>query len=142
MTLSSPLDIFHPVACLAVWTLLVLALIPIARFRAAAAGRVTVGDFKTGESARVPPDVSVPNRVYMNLLEAPVLFYLACVVAFLTVHVDHVLQTLAWVYVALRVLHSLIYLSYNNVFHRLAAFAISNFVVVAMWLKLSWQLMA
>lgn len=139
---TSPLSIFHPVAFLAIWTLTVLALIPIARFRAAAAGKVTIEDFAVGESARVPAKVSVPNRVFMNLLEVPVLFYVACLVAFVTNQVDHTLTLLAWVYVALRVLHSLIYLSYNKVVHRLIAFAISNFVVIAMWLLLATRLAA
>jgi hypothetical protein len=133
-------DIFLPVAALALWTLLVLGLVPIARFRAAAAGRVTIHDFKTGESPQVPPDVSVPNRVFMNLLEVPVLFYLACIVAFLTHHVESRLITLAWVYVGLRVAHSLVYLIYNNVMHRLGVFAVSNFVVFAIWLMLTSQL--
>ena len=134
-------DIFLPVAALALWTLLVLGLVPIARFRAAAAGRVSAHDFKTGESAQVPPDVSVPNRAFMNLLEVPVLFYMACIVAFLTHHVEGRLITLAWIYVVLRVAHSLVYLVYNNVLHRLAVFAISNFVVVAIWLMLTSQLL-
>jgi hypothetical protein len=133
-------DIFLPVATLALWTVLVLGLVPIARFRAAAAGRVTIDDFKTGESLQVPPDVSVPNRVFMNLLEVPVLFYLACIVAFLTNHVESRLITLAWVYVGLRLAHSLIYLFYNNVMHRLSVFAVSNFVVIAIWLMLTSQL--
>jgi len=134
-------DIFLPVAALALWTLLVLGLVPIARFRAAAAGHVSAHDFKTGESLQVPPDVSVPNRAFMNLLEVPVLFYMACIVAFLTNHVEGRLITLAWIYVVLRVAHSLVYLVYNNVMHRLAVFAISNFVVIAIWLMLTSQLM-
>jgi hypothetical protein len=134
-------DIFLPVAALALWTLLVLSLVNIARFRAASAGRVSAHDFKTGESPQVPPDVSVPNRAFMNLLEVPVLFYMACIVAFLTNHVEGRLITLAWIYVALRVAHSLVYLVYNNVMHRLAVFAVSNFVVVAIWLMLTSQLM-
>jgi hypothetical protein len=132
--------ILMPLAALAWWTLLMLALIPIARFRAAFAGRVTADDFKLGESSRVPAEVSIPNRVYMNLLEVPVLFYVACIVALVTHQVDDTLVTLAWIYVGLRVLHALIYLSYNQVLHRLAAFAISNFVLIAMWALLSWRL--
>ena len=40
---------------------------------------------------------------------------------------------LAWAYVALRVVHSLIHLSYNHVYHRLAAFVVSNGVLAALW---------
>jgi hypothetical protein len=39
---------------------------------------------------------------------------------------------MAWLYVALRLIHSLIYFTYNHVVHRFAVFAISNLVVLAM----------
>ena len=132
--------IFLPVATLALWTLLVLLLVPIARFKAGAAGQVTFDDFKHGESARVPDAVRLPNRVFMNLLEVPVLFYVACAVAFMAGQVDAVILALAWVYVGLRVLHALIYLSYNSVPHRLTAFAVSNVVVSVIWAMLAWRL--
>ncbi|MDE2593875.1 MAG: MAPEG family protein [Burkholderiales bacterium] len=133
--------IFLPMATLALWTLTVLLLIPIARFKAGAQGHVNAGDFRYGESDRVPAHVRLPNRNFMNLLEVPVLFYLACVVAFLMQTVDATLLTLAWVYVALRVGHSCVHLSYNNVMHRLTLFAISNVVAVTMWGLLSWRLL-
>lgn len=135
-----PTTLLLPVAALALWTMLVLLLIPLARFKAGMAGQVTFEDFKYGESARVPASVSLPNRVFMNLLEVPVLFYAACLVAFVSGHADQLLLTLAWVYVALRLLHSLIYLSYNRVPHRLTVFASSNFVVATMWVIVGWRL--
>lgn len=133
--------IFLPIAALALWTLTVLLLIPIARFKASAQGHVNAGDFRYGESDRVPAQVKLPNRNFMNLLEVPVLFYLACVVAFLAQAVDPTLLTLSWVYLALRMGHSCVHLSYNNVMHRLTLFALSNVVVVAMWGILAWRLM-
>jgi hypothetical protein len=42
----------------------------------------------------------------------------------------------AWLYVALRVAHSLIHLTYNNVMHRLIAFAVSNPVLAGLWFTL------
>jgi hypothetical protein len=116
-------------------TFTVLLMIPIARFRAGAAGKVTVADFRLGESQRVPPATQLPNRNYMNLLELPVLFYVACLSLYLTGKVDQTALTLAWVYVGLRALHSLIHVSYNNVIHRLSAFAISNVVLAVLWLR-------
>ena len=125
--------ILFPMFGLAVWTALVLLLIPVARFRAVSRGEVTVADFKLGESSAVPFAVSIPNRSYMNLLEAPILFYVVC----LTLYVSATSSTnaiyLAWVYVALRVVHSAIHLTYNNVIHRMSAFAASNAVLVALW---------
>jgi hypothetical protein len=32
----------------------------------------------------VPPAVSIPNRNYMNLLELPMLFYVVCIVLYVT----------------------------------------------------------
>lgn len=129
----TPYPILLPVATLALWTLLVLLLVPIARFKAGAKGQVDFDDFKLGESSRVPAETRVPNRVFMNLLEVPVLFYLACLVAVITQQATHLQLILAWAFVALRVAHSLIYLSYNHVPHRLTAFAAANGVVAVMW---------
>ncbi|MEI9932052.1 MAG: hypothetical protein WDM89_16300 [Rhizomicrobium sp.] len=67
-------QIFFPMGALALLTFLVLTLIPIRRFRAGFAGRIVPEDFRLGESANVPSDVSIPNRAYMNLLEMPLLF--------------------------------------------------------------------
>jgi hypothetical protein len=125
--------IFLPMLAMAALTFVVLLFIPLRRFRAVAAGHVTAEDFALGESANVPPRVSLANRNYMNLLELPVLFYAVCVAFYVTHTVDALAVNLAWGYVALRALHSLIHLSYNNVIHRLSFFALSNFVLMALW---------
>jgi hypothetical protein len=127
--------IFWPVAALMGWTLLVLLLIPWRRLRAAFAGQLTAEDFRCGESERVPAQVRLPNRVFMNLLEVPLLFYVLALMLFVTHAVDGLFLGLAWAYVALRVLHSLIYLTYNHVMHRLLAFAASNLLVAGIWLR-------
>lgn len=132
--------IFWPVLCLILWTFLVLVQIPIRRFHAAFKGRVVASDFRYGESERVPADVALPNRVFMNLVEVPPLFYVVCVVLFLTGTVTPMSLALAWVYLGLRIVHSLIYLTYNHVVHRFAVFAISNFVVLAMVIYLALKL--
>ena len=125
--------ILYPVFALALWTILVLCLIPVMRFRAAAKGEASVKDYRYGESSTVPGYVSLPNRNYMNLLEMPVLFYVACLLIFVTASNSATLVNLAWAYVATRIIHSAIHLSYNNVMHRLAAFAASNLVLIALW---------
>jgi hypothetical protein len=126
--------IFAPMGALACLTFLALAMIPIRRFAAVRAGRVRADDFKLGESAQVPGDVSIPNRNYMNLLELPVLFYVACFMYDLTSRVDGYALTIAWVYVGLRAMHSIIHLTYNNVRHRLIPFAASNLVLATFWM--------
>ena len=135
-----PTTIFLPVSALAVWTLLVLMLIPIRRFRAGFRGQVTTHDFKYGESANVPPAVRIPNRNLMNLLEMPVLFYVASIVLYVSHSVSATDLWLAWTYVALRLVHSLIHLTYNKVTHRLAVYALSNLLLAVLWLRLAGRL--
>lgn len=130
------MQILYPMAALAMLTFAVLLLIPIRRFRAGAAGQVSYDDFKYGESAQVPPEVSLPNRNMMNLLELPVLFYVACLTYFVAGRASEWALLLAWAYVALRIAHSAIHLTYNRVRHRLVAFAASNVVLVMLWTNL------
>lgn len=125
--------ILYPIFALALWTSLVLLQIPIARFRSALKREIVADDFKYGESASVPAHVSIPNRNYMNLLELPVLFYVVCLLIYVTGSASQAMVTVAWVYVALRVLHSVIHLSYNHVIHRLVVFAASNAVLATLW---------
>ncbi len=136
------LAILYPVFALACWTSLVLLQIPIARFRAGARREIRTEDFKYGESASVPPYVSIPNRNYMNLLEVPVLFYVVCLLSYVTGGASPLMLAIAWAYVALRVVHSLIHLSYNNVMHRLTAFASSNLLLIALWVLAAMQVLA
>ena len=127
--------IFAPMLALAGWTFAVMLLIPVYRFRAGFAGQVTYHDFKYGESDRVPPEVTIPNRAFMNLVQVPVLFYVVCLTMFLTQGVTAAFVGLAWAYFVLRVAHSLVHLSYNKVRHRLLVFGLSNVVVVVMWVQ-------
>ncbi len=122
------------------WTFLVLVQVPIRRFRAAFVGRVEAVDFQYGESARVPADVALPNRLFMNLVEVPVLFYTVGVIFFVTTCVDATVVGLAWLYFGLRMIHSFIYLTYNHVVHRFFVFATSNVVVVALLIYLAMAL--
>lgn len=126
--------IFAPMGALAFLTLGVLGIIPLRRFAAGRAGLIKSDDFKFGESASVPGHVSVPNRAMMNLLELPVLFYVAGLMYFVAGKVDMVSLNVAWIYVAFRFIHTAIQLTYNNVMHRLIPFALSNVVLIAFWI--------
>jgi len=129
-------SILFPMITLVALTFAVLLLIPVRRFRAGIAGQIRYDDFKYGESARVPPEVSIPNRNMMNLLELPLLFYVACLVYLVIGRIDEFALALAWLYVALRIVHSAIHVTYNRVRHRLIAFAASNVVLVMFWTNL------
>lgn len=127
------IEILNPVIALAAWTFLVLLLIPFVRVRSVRRREIGPNDFKFGESPAVPPSVSIPNRNYMNLLELPMLFYVVCVVLYVTAGTSPLTVMVAWTYVALRVVHSLIHLSYNRVIHRLSVFALSNAALGSLW---------
>jgi hypothetical protein len=125
--------IFQPMGAMALLTFCVLLLIPLRRVRAGTRGQITAEDFRYGESASVPPEVSIPNRNYMNLLELPTLFFAVCLMFYVAHRVDLAALIAAWAYVALRVAHSAIHLTYNNVYHRLAAFSASNVALGVLW---------
>ncbi len=77
-------------------------------------------------------DVTAADN-FSNLLEAPILFYVICLILFV---VDGVTQTqlfLAWTYVALRAVHSLIHVTYNKVMHRWLAYVTSTLCLFVMW---------
>ncbi|NVK23164.1 MAG: MAPEG family protein [Kangiellaceae bacterium] len=74
---------------------------------------------------------------YLNLFEAPVLFYVAVFTMLLTNTHSHLLVALAWAFVIFRVAHSFIHCTYNKVMHRFTAFILSCLVLFAMWVVIA-----
>jgi hypothetical protein len=74
-----------------------------------------------------------PSDNFRNLFEVPVLFYALAAVALATGNTPGWLVIGAWIYVVLRVVHSLIHCTYNKVFHRLAVFLASFGLLVGLW---------
>lgn len=128
--------ILWPVAALAAWTLCMLLLMAFRRIRSALDHSVHPREYALGESERVPDSIALVNRNYMNLLELPVLFHVACILAVLVQASSPTMIGLAWAYVALRVVHSLVHVTCNRVVYRLAVFAASNVVLIGMWILL------
>lgn len=129
------MTILYPMAALVMWTFAVVALVLIVRIRAGRQGRITIRDLSLGESPQVPADVALLNRNFMNLLEMPVLFYVACLTLYVTKTADGTAVILAWLYVALRLCHSLVHITYNNVVHRASAYAASTVVLLVLWVR-------
>lgn len=139
-TMIPQAPLLTPVFALVAWTFVILLLIAFRRIRAALRGDVRPSDFAMGESQRVPDAVALANRNYMNLLELPVLFYVACVAATaLGVGTSAMIGT-AWTYVALRIAHSLIHVTYNRLIDRFIAFAASNAVLAVLWIQFGMAL--
>jgi len=74
---------------------------------------------------------------FRNLFELPVLFFAGVLAAVATGAVDAVLVGLAWAFVALRAVHSLVHCTYNRVMHRFLAYLASAIVLLAMWVRLA-----
>ena len=129
----NPTYILYPVAALAALTFLMLLLLPIFRLRDSFARRVRPSDFKFGESDNVPAATRLFNRNYMNLLESPVLFYVICLIVYATKVLDQLMLKMAIAYVVLRVLHTIVHVTTNNVRIRLGFFAASVIILMAMW---------
>lgn len=127
-----------PMFALAGWTFCVLLNVAITRLRS----KVHPKDFRYGEADTVPDNVKLANRNYMNLLELPMLFYVVCLVIVVAGVSNAWLPCLAWAYVALRVVHSVVHLTYNNVLHRFVVFGLSNFALIGMWMVTGWALFA
>ena len=73
---------------------------------------------------------------FMNQFEMPVLFFLAILLALILMWQDPLLVLLSWLYVGLRIVHSIIYTTYNNVRHRVWTYIISCGVLFCMWVRL------
>ena len=126
--------IFWPVTALALWTLVMLTLTAYQRIGAVLRRELRSGAFRVGESEEVPLTMRLRNRNLVNLLEMPVLFYVVCLALYVTRQADSLAVWLAWLFVGLRVAHSLVHITYNRVTHRLLVFALSNFTLLALWL--------
>jgi len=128
--------ILFPMLTLVGITMTILAMVGFKRLTS----RLNPREFALGESAAVPPPVSLPNRNFMNLLEVPVLFYVVCLTYYVTARADTVALSVAWAFVAARACHSLVHLTYNNVIHRLGFFALGNFLLLFLWARLLLRL--
>jgi hypothetical protein len=82
------------------------------------------------------PDSANASNNLKNLFELPVLFYVAVLLSLVLMIQDAVLVRLAWGFVLLRVLHSAIHCTYNNVNHRFVAYALSSLFLLFLWIRL------
>ncbi|MDZ4730996.1 MAG: MAPEG family protein [Xanthomonadales bacterium] len=89
------------------------------------------------KSQELLTDSAGPANNFMNLLEMPVLFYLAILLSLILLVQDQVLIILAWTYVLLRYVHSSIQCTYNKVMHRFQVYFLSCVVLLLIWLRLA-----
>ena len=129
------MDIIYPVFCLVMLTFFMMAATGITRLISVRRRQVHPRYYVL-MSGDTPPDyVQKVGRNMANLLEVPVLYYLLAVLVILFEINNQLLVDLAWLYVALRLVHSIIHISYNNVPHRFIVFVLSVVTLMIMWLQ-------
>ena len=138
--MSTP-QLLWPAFVLFLWTQLVVLRLATLRFRAVREKRVDPRYYKVLRGEPEPEDVAVVARNLANLCEAPTLFYagIAVAIALLGGAASTTLVATAWIYVALRLLHSLIHLTVNKVIWRFRAFALSWLALLVFWVLLVAQ---
>lgn len=87
----------------------------------------------------LPQQVHYPAHNLRNLFELPVIFYAICLTAQTINLYSTNLYMLAWVYVLLRAIHSLIHCTYNKVTHRFTVYLLSSLVLWLMVVILALQ---
>lgn len=83
-------------------------------------------------TAALPESVQYPAYNLRNLSELPILFYALCLALFVTNAVDMTYVELAWAFVGLRTLHSLVHCTVNIVKIRFTFYLLASFALWAM----------
>lgn len=122
--MNSP--ILAPAAVLVLWSLVMLAWLALARLPAMNKAGIDlttlVGGRGTDLQGVIPDRVNWPSHNYTHLMEQPTIFYATVVILALNGAGDGLNLTLAWVYVVLRIVHSIVQATWNRVAVRFAIF--------------------
>lgn len=129
------MNVLYPVFAMFVLTISVVMRLALLRFGAVKQGKVSPKYYEAYQGEE-PLHLRITSRHLSNLLEVPLLFYVGCLLAFVTHQSGVLVVALAWTYVALRVIHTLVHLGSNVVLWRFRVFALSIFVLVGLWLTL------
>lgn len=134
-------QIFFPCFALMILTFIVLIRMFIARVQAVAKGEIEVKYFKTFDlQSTTPILMTQASRNFTNLFEVPTLFYMICVFALITQNVDPIMYKAAWLFVALRFIHSVIHLTNNKIYPRMSVYGLSWIVLITMGFLLTTRI--
>ena len=126
-------NMMTPVLALVVWTMVILVWLYLRRIPAMRKAGIEPAKIKGSESYASMPPLN-PKAVwvsdnYNHLHEQPVIFYALCVYTHLVGVWDGLNVGLAWAYVAIRIVHSLIQVTTNFVPLRFAVFNLGSIVL-------------
>jgi len=130
-----PLGILWPTFALVALIFIVWFVLFVQRFGHMRRNPPRTEDIATGEAAMryfTPVEMSANNL--RNLFEMPVLYLALVPLLLITHHANHLQVLLAWIFVALRALHSFIHIGPKKVMPRLMVYLASCIVLSAMWI--------
>ena len=130
-----PLGILWPTFALVALIFIVWFVLFVQRFGHMRRNPPRAEDIATGEAAMryfTPVEMSANNL--RNLFEMPVLYLALVPLLLITHHANHLQVLLAWIFVALRALHSFIHIGPKKVMPRFLVYLASCIVLSAMWI--------
>lgn len=128
-------DLVAPILALVGLTFVVLVAAAVVRNVAVMRGTASPSYYVSYRDEPPSEVLERPARTYGNLLELPILFYLVCVLQMITEATDSVQVDLAWLFVAMRLLHAAAYIGFNSVPYRFALFFGGVITVATMWIR-------
>ena len=125
-----------PVVALVAWTHVMWAWMYATRIPAIRRAKMRLDPTapRGQQNASLPPEVRWKADNYNHLMEAPTLFY-AIAIVLAMIDPDTTNRTLAWAYVGLRVVHSLVQSLINKIEVRFAIFTLSMFTLIALTVR-------
>lgn len=125
-----------PVMALVAWSLVVWVWMYVQRIPAMQKAGIKPQDARfPGSLDKLPDAARQAADNYNHLMEQPTIFYAAALAIQVAGHADGMAEHLAWVYVGLRVLHSLVQVSINLVALRFLVFALSTGVLAGLVIR-------
>jgi hypothetical protein len=130
------------ILALAMLTFLTLLAMEVARALVMRRDKLGLQSFERGADARtvLPRWAMNIGDNYNHLFEVPTVFYAIALLAIATGLADPFLAQCAWIFVALRIAHTLVQTTINRVVVRFPLFFLSWIVLVAMVARLSLRL--
>ncbi|MCP9223518.1 MAPEG family protein [Erythrobacter sp. LQ02-29] len=128
--------ILQPAVALMIWTMVMWAWMYATRIPAMSRMKIdpdqSVRDPDQSLDRKLPPEVQWKAHNYNHLHEAPTVFYAVVLVLALVGQGDGLNALFAWIYVGLRVAHSLVQVTANKVMVRFVLFSLSSLVLIAL----------
>jgi hypothetical protein len=122
-----------PVMALVAWSLVIWLWMYVQRLPAMSRAGIKPQDAAfPGSLNGLPASARQAADNYNHLMEQPTIFYAAALAIQVGGHADDWAMRLAWAYVALRVLHSLVQVTVNVVVPRFLLFVLSTIVLAVM----------